>query len=712
MSNNSITSVIEEFRAAAMREGIEFGEIIPDGALHRASSPNDRPGNKPLWYILFADGVPAGSFGCWRRGINRKWCAKPEIEMTKVEKIAHATRMEDVKKARLADIERIHANCQKTFAAVYAKAEFACDKHPYLACKAVKPHNAKIHEGKLLLPLKDFNGVIHGVQLISGDGTKRYVSGTNKTGHFFSIGSIGKDKLLVLCEGFATGATINEATSYPVLVCFDAGNLLAVAKRVRAAFPELKIVLAADDDHATEGNPGVTKATEAAKAVNGYVAVPVFPIPREPQHTDFNDLFKVSGKETVGSQILAVVRNSSTPPRPSLSSIVTMEALLGKTFEPIRWVIPELLPEGLAILSGPPKIGKSWLVMNLCIATAIGGYALGKFKVDKGEVLLASLEDNERRLQGRSLKCCPAGSDLSLLHTTTTWPRLDDGGLEQLTTWLSEHPECKLVIFDTIQKVKPHASRKNGTAYENDYDAYGPLQRIALKFHACVLVIHHNRKTSSRNDEDPLEEISGSIGITGAMDTILMLKRPRGASGAVLISTGRDIAESQYALNFDGATGQWIVDGRIEEVGLQDNKNPAVILNHLKSNAGKQFTVQEIHQELQQKIRFDTLKRELNRLVTKNIIRRHHGSYGYYEPIVSLSQTFQREAHQGQTGQEDTPLGVEALPSGNKLSAVPLSQMSQLQAHQGQMGQQDTPVFVEEQHVLFPLLSENRYQPF
>lgn len=128
------------------------------------------------------------------------------------------------------------------------------------------------------------------------------------------------------------------------------------------------------------------------------------------------------------------------------TGIRTMSEPMNMTFAAIRWVIIGFLPEGLAILSGPPKIGKSWLVMNLCIAAVTGGLALGKFLVDPGEVLLLSLEDNDRRLQERLKKCLDGAlSDLSTFYAKTTWQRLDNGGLNDLAIWLENHPACRLV---------------------------------------------------------------------------------------------------------------------------------------------------------------------------------------------------------------------------------------------------------------------------
>lgn len=345
--------------------------------------------------------------------------------------------------------------------------------------------------------------------------------------------------------------------------------------------------------------------------------------------------FSIAAKELAKMGYGQASQNGSVPST-SFPDVKVMSDLLDTTFEPIRWVVRGLLPEGLGILSGPPKIGKSWLVMNLCIATSTGGFALGKFKVEPGEVLLLSLEDNERRLKGRLEKCMDGSTpDISRFHATTTWKRLDQGGMSDLSDWLDQHPGCNLVVIDTIQKIKPHPKRKNGTAYENDYDAYGDLQRLALQYRCSILVIHHNRKSDSKNDDDPLEQISGSIGITGAMDTILMLKRPRGTTGAVLMATGRDISEAQYGMLFDCALGQWTVTGKAKEMQLSGNSQ--IIIDLLKKNEADSFNAQEIFDKLGGEIPFDTLKTQLYRLRNKGIVTADKGRFTYNNTVTDAT---------------------------------------------------------------------------
>jgi putative DNA primase/helicase len=149
-----------------------------------------------------------------------------------------------------------------------------CTQHDYLTRKGIKPNGAKIEGDTLLIPMRDTVGTIHSLQTILPDGTKMFKTGGRVKGCYFGI---GKPKgALIVCEGFATGASIHECTGHAVAVAFNAGNLEAVAVALRTKYPALKIIIAADNDHQTPGNPGLTKATAAAQAAGGVLAVPVF----------------------------------------------------------------------------------------------------------------------------------------------------------------------------------------------------------------------------------------------------------------------------------------------------------------------------------------------------------------------------------------------------------------------------------------------------
>ncbi len=241
--------------------------------------------------------------------------------------------------------------------------------------------------------------------------------------------------------------------------------------------------------------------------------------------------------------------------------IINAAELMGKTLPEPKYVIPGLLPEGATFIAGRPKLGKSWMVMQIGAAVALGGYVFGHH-VTPGDVLYLALEDNERRLQSRlkqQLQNDPtAPTPLPRrLHLVTEWPRLDDGGLGNLYMWLQEHPEARLIIVDTLAKVKPRAKR-NGGGYDDDYDSVTPLQELASQFGVGVLIVHHLRKMSA---DDPLDEVSGTAGLTGGVDGAWILRRERGKADASLFVTGRDVQEQELALSFDKVSGTWAVMG-------------------------------------------------------------------------------------------------------------------------------------------------------
>jgi len=228
-------------------------------------------------------------------------------------------------------------------------------------------------------------------------------------------------------------------------------------------------------------------------------------------------------------------------------------------FTPIRWAVPDMVPEGLTVLAGKPKLGKSWLALSLGLAVASGGQALGKLKCAAGPVLYLALEDTRRRLQDRLNRLLekqqtPAPETLSL---ATTWPRQDQKGLDYLATWLDAHQNTRLVIIDTWAKFRP-APVIVGSEYQTDYRQATEVKALSDKYGVAILAIHHCRKMAAA---DPLEEVSGTLGLTGAADAVLVLRRDRGQHDATLHAMGRDIEEAEMALSFNPDYCTWSLVG-------------------------------------------------------------------------------------------------------------------------------------------------------
>jgi len=266
---------VQQFRDAIQAAGVTPPEVIEaDGKLRRFSS-NGRRGDGAGWYLLFSDGIPAGCFGDWRTGFTQTWRADIGRALTPAEEAAHRDKAQAMRREREAEEARRKAEAQARASAIWEVATSAPDDHAYLTRKGIKANGARLHQGKLVIPMRA-DGTIHSLQFIWADGNKRFLTGGRVAGCYLSIGNTKGAAALCIAEGFATGATIFEATGYPVAVAFNAGNLLAVAKAMREKFPDLPLILCADDDRHTPGNPGLTKATEAARAVGGLLVVPEF----------------------------------------------------------------------------------------------------------------------------------------------------------------------------------------------------------------------------------------------------------------------------------------------------------------------------------------------------------------------------------------------------------------------------------------------------
>ena len=225
----------------------------------------------------------------------------------------------------------------------------------------------------------------------------------------------------------------------------------------------------------------------------------------------------------------------------------TAAELMAEELAEVKWVVPGILPEGVTLLAGKPKLGKSWLALGVAIAVASGGVALGIKPVEAGDVLYMALEDNRRRLRKRFGKLL-TGDGPEHLDIATECPRMDEGGAEQLERWLEEHPSARLVVVDILKRVRPRAST-NRSVYDADYEALEAMQRLAGEYGFSILVVHHLRKMGAA---DPLDEVSGSTGLSGGADGVLVFKRDRGRADAYLHVTGREIEEeAELALRWD-----------------------------------------------------------------------------------------------------------------------------------------------------------------
>lgn len=234
----------------------------------------------------------------------------------------------------------------------------------------------------------------------------------------------------------------------------------------------------------------------------------------------------------------------------------TADELMETEFPEPRWAVPGLIAEGLTVLAGAPKLGKSWLVLGLALTTSSGTPALGKIDSVAGDVLYCALEDTPRRIKSRLTKMQGGQATPKRLTIVTALPQMPRA-VEIVGEWLDERPDARLVIVDVLGKIRP-PDGPSANAYERDYNVIGQLKRLADAHSVAIIVVTHTRKMGA---DDAFDTVSGSTGLTGAADTTLVLRRGRGDSSAVLHVTGRDVEESEYALTYDALTGTWSLDG-------------------------------------------------------------------------------------------------------------------------------------------------------
>ncbi|MCF2533717.1 AAA family ATPase [Yinghuangia soli] len=292
-------------------------------------------------------------------------------------------------------------------------------------------------------------------------------------------------------------------------------------------------------------------------------------------------------RPALAEHLHAVPTNSQpvdgAPATPERRTAWTADELMAMEFPEPRWAVPGILSEGVNLLCGPPKVGKSWMSLGLGLSVAAGGVAFEAIPVDGGPVLYLALEDTPRRLKtrmGKLLQGRPAPAGLTL---ATACPPLPQGGTDAIASWLQRHPDARMVVIDVFAKVRGNAPL-GASAYDADYAAVGHAKKLADDHAIAVVLVHHVRKAGS---DDFLAEVSGTNGLAGAADATLVLRRGRGQADGVLHVTGRDVDESEYALTLQPETGSWrLLGGNAAEHSMGDTRT--AILRYVRENPGAQ----------------------------------------------------------------------------------------------------------------------------
>ena len=521
-------------------------QVIADGKLHRFSS-NGKPKDDSGWYALHTDYLPAGSFGCWRDGLTHTWRADIGRDLSAHEQLFIRERMEAQRIEREAEKEARQKKAKQSGISIWGMAVLA-GGHGYLTKKGIKSHGVKRHGNELVVPVRQ-GSVITSLQFISPEGDKRFLSGGKVQGGYFSIGNTHGAPALCVCEGFATGASINEATDLPVAVAFNAGNLAPVAQAMRDRFPDLPIIVCADDDYLTEGNIGIAKAKEAAQSVGGCVAIPQFGENRPEKATDFNDLALHLGNDAVKGCIDAALNVESpaqeamqsdqnaggeATPSPNTKKLrdgVRMIQASTVKMESVTWLWDGYLALGkFHLLGGAPATGKTTISMSLAATVSTGGKWADGTQCEQGNVVIWSSEDSPEDTLVPRLALC--GADLSKIYFVGD---VVEGNGERpfdpatdfapLAEKLIEIGNVRLLIIDPIVSAIQGDSHKNAEVRRG----LQPLVDLAMALKCSLLgITHFSKGTGGR---EPTERITGSLAFGALARIVLVTAKHQSADG-------------------------------------------------------------------------------------------------------------------------------------------------------------------------------------
>jgi hypothetical protein len=450
-------------------------------------------------------------------------------------------------------------------AEIIRNGRYASDQHSYLQRKRIKmPWRMKVDgQNRLIIPMFDIVGELWNVQTIAGDGTKLFLKGGRKKGCFQMLGEYTERAQIVIAEGFATAASIREAAnSVPVAIAFDCGNLESIARALRIKYPEACIVLAADDDYATDGNPGLTKARAAAELIGGAVAVPEFPANGGSRGTDFNDMCAVSGHEAVHKIIHAALDSAPEPRQPpepeqQAERFINIDDFgAASQFQgpppPIEWLVDGSIPLGVPVLlAAMGGVGKSFITLQLGLRVATPpiekpeGIAdqfynlntlvrpiLGGPVVAHGKAVIFTAEDNKNVVHRRIVAIDPEGrrtDDLKVIPLPSAGGPLPlfvqdrDGtrttaGWDMIRAQLLSTTGLRLIVFDPLAAFAQVPLDADSPACQFVMTTFAQL---AEETGATVIVSHHMRKANNgKTPQTPAEAREAIRGSTALVDGV------------------------------------------------------------------------------------------------------------------------------------------------------------------------------------------------
>jgi phage/plasmid primase-like uncharacterized protein/KaiC/GvpD/RAD55 family RecA-like ATPase len=509
-------------------------EIHFDGKIHRfRSGTKGTPGiDKPGWYLVFGDGIPAGRFGCWRAGMEITWRADVGRKLTEFEEMAHARRINESKVLREAAQERQHQVASETVEKIWLSGVAAHPDHPYLKRKGIQTHGVRTTgDGRLMVPLYDADGTLSTLQYIDEDGGKLYHPGGKSGGKFWMVGTMDEPGTLYVAEGFATAATIYETTSRPCIVAYSASSLVPVTASLREMYGENQdIVIVADHD---KHGVGQRYADQASAKYGARVVMP--PV----EGMDANDYVQA------GHNLAALLTQQTGTSVVDKLKVVFGDQL-GSDYE-----APDELVEGLmtigssVVVYGDSNSGKTFWALSVATAIATGSDCYGR-KTDPGLVVyLASEAPGSIRSRMQAIKKYH-GCDLENLAMVPVPMNFYNGDQDahdviELVRAIEQikGQRVRLIIGDTL-------ARMSAGANENSGEDMGPVMarfdQVATATGAALMIIHHNGKDAAKGAR-------GWSGIRAHIDTEIEVTEKEGTR-SVTVTKQRELPSKGDTIYF------------------------------------------------------------------------------------------------------------------------------------------------------------------
>jgi putative DNA primase/helicase len=483
--------LIDAMRAAGLQPP---EEILMDGKIHRfKSGTKGAPGHgdKPGWYLVFGDGIPAGRFGCWRAGMEVTWRADVGRKLTQTEEMSHAKRLAEAKALRDAALERQHQVASETVEKIWTTANPANAEHPYLAKKGIQTHGARITgDGRLVLPLYDEDGTLATLQYIDHEGGKLYHPGGQTGGKFWMVGSLDEPGTLFVAEGFATAATIHETTDRPVVVAYSASNLVPVTGTLREMYGATQdIVIVADHD---QSGVGQRYAEQASAKYGARMVMP-------PILGDAND-YAQAGHDLAGLLM-----------PPADDWLIPADDFCAQP-SPISWLVKRWIQsQALVMVHGPSGGGKTFVVLDWCLRMASGTEDWAGHKVRQGNVVYLAGEGHHG-LRGR----VAAWKHHHKAGKLAMWLSKDGCDLNTPTGYLKVVEQVRMlkdrpsvIVVDTLHRFLS-GDENSAQDAKTMLDACNALMQ---EFNCSVILVHHTGVA-----EEAQHRARGSSAWRGALD--------------------------------------------------------------------------------------------------------------------------------------------------------------------------------------------------